>query len=100
MSVDTLDITPDPKVLIALTHTPLKPLDALCELIDNSIDSFRAARIEGVPESHPMIQVAVPGATEVRRGNGVVMVVDNGSGLDREGLRRTLSAGFQQEGSL
>lgn len=26
------DLTPDPRVLIALTHTPLQPLDALCEL--------------------------------------------------------------------
>lgn len=34
------DFTPDPKVLIALTHTPMQPLDALCELIDNAIDSF------------------------------------------------------------
>lgn len=31
------DFTPDPKVLIALTHTPMQPLDALCELIDNAI---------------------------------------------------------------
>lgn len=23
------DLTPDPKVLIALTHTPMQPLDAL-----------------------------------------------------------------------
>lgn len=30
------DFTPDPKVLIALTHTPMQPLDALCELIDNA----------------------------------------------------------------
>jgi hypothetical protein len=25
------DLTPHPKVLIALTHTPLQPLDSLCE---------------------------------------------------------------------
>lgn len=33
------DFTPDPKVLIALTHTPMQPLDALCELIDNAMNS-------------------------------------------------------------
>ncbi len=43
------DFTPDPKVLIALTHTPMLPLDALCELIDNAIDGFSAARIQGIP---------------------------------------------------
>jgi len=41
------DLTPDPKVLIALTHTPLQPLDALCELIDNAIDSFHLAKLQG-----------------------------------------------------
>lgn len=35
----TFDLTPDPKVLVALTHTPMSPLDALCELIDNPIGS-------------------------------------------------------------
>ena len=28
-----LNLTPDTKVLIALTHTDIKPLDALCELM-------------------------------------------------------------------
>ena len=42
------DFTPDPKVLIALTHTPMQPLDALCELIDNAIDSFYGAKIQGL----------------------------------------------------
>jgi uncharacterized protein (DUF2267 family) len=91
---DILDITPDPKVLIALTHTPLKPLDALCELIDNGIDSFRAAALLGEPEHHPLLEVTVPGAAEARRGEGIVRVVDNGSGLDREGLGNSLRAGF------
>ena len=45
------DLTPDPKVLIALTHTPLQPLDALCELIDNAIDSFNAAKLQGLPSN-------------------------------------------------
>jgi len=91
---EVLDITPDPKVLIALTHTPLKPLDALCELIDNGIDSFRTATLMGEPERHPLLEVTVPGAAEARRGEGIVRVVDNGSGLDRQGLGNSLRAGF------
>ncbi|WP_158250203.1 ATP-binding protein [Cryobacterium sp. M96] len=94
MTKDTLDITPDPKVLIALTHTPLKPLDALCELIDNGIDSFRAARLAGDPVRHPLLEVTVPGEAQVRKGEGLVRIVDNGAGLDREGLGNTLRAGF------
>ena len=50
------DFTPDPKVLLALTHTPMQPLDALCELIDNAIDSFAAAKIQGVPVDSPIVK--------------------------------------------
>lgn len=94
VSDEVLDITPDPKVLIALTHTPLRPLDALCELIDNGIDSFRAAALQGQPERHPLLEVTIPGGAEARRGEGIVRVVDNGSGLNREGLGNSLRAGF------
>lgn len=94
MANNELDITPDPKVLIALTHTPLKPLDALCELIDNAIDSFRAARLDGQPEPHPLIRLEVPGEAEVRRGEGIVRVADNGAGLTRDGLEQALRVGF------
>lgn len=94
MSLEMLDITPDPNVLLALTHTPLKPLEALCELIDNGIDAFRAAEIAGTPVRHPLLEVTIPGQAQVSRGEGVVRVVDNGAGLDRPGLQNTLKAGF------
>ncbi|KQO97672.1 ATP-binding protein [Leifsonia sp. Leaf264] len=93
-TAEFLDITPDPKVLLALTQTPLKPLDALCELIDNGIDAFAAASMEGIPLSHRLVEVTVPGASVVKRGEGMVRVYDNGGGLDRIGLENTLRAGF------
>lgn len=94
MPDDVLDITPDPKVLLALTQTPLRPLDAICELLDNGLDSFYAARLAGVPTDHPVVQLQVPGEAEVRRGDGRVRVVDNGPGLDREGLSNAIRAGY------
>ncbi|MDF2859537.1 MAG: hypothetical protein K0Q87_5388 [Neobacillus sp.] len=51
------DFTPDPKVLIALTHTPMLPLDALCELLDNAIDSFQAAKLTGIRIEKPLISI-------------------------------------------
>ena len=90
MNGDTLDLTPDPKVLVALTATPLQPIDALCELIDNAIDSFEYARRLGNPISFPLIVVEIPGYTEVDRGRGVVRVRDNGPGLDLEMARNAL----------
>lgn len=91
---EVLDITPDTKVLLALTHTPLKPLEALCELIDNGIDAFRAAEIAGEPIRHPHLEITIPGATQAKRGDGMIRVVDNGAGLDRFGLANTIRAGF------
>lgn len=94
MQQEYLPIMPDPKVLMALTHTPLKPLDALCELIDNGIDSFRVGKLQGQPQAHPLVEVSVPGEAETRRRAGVVRVFDNGPGLDRQGLAEALSVGF------
>lgn len=97
LPTEVLNFDPDPKVLIALTHTPLKPLDALCELIDNGLDSFRAAALQGHPVAHPLLEVTVPGDSEVRRREGVVRLVDNGAGLDRVGLSNALRAGYSDK---
>lgn len=94
MSTDFLDITPDPKVLIALTHTPIKPLDALCELIDNGLDAFRAAQLQGTPIRRPLVQIQVPGEAEARRGESLLRVTDNGPGLDAEQLTNAIRAGY------
>jgi uncharacterized OB-fold protein len=88
------DLTPDPRVLVALTHTPLQPLDALCELVDNAIDSFRSAELEGRPEPHPLVVVELPGSAEVNRGDGVVRIRDNGPGLTPERAELAMRAGF------
>jgi hypothetical protein len=97
MDEQKLNITPTPDVLIALTNTPLRPLDAVCELIDNGIDAFRAADIEGTSIQHPWIQIHIPGESEVRRGAGKIRIADNGAGLDMFGLEKALTAGFSSK---
>ena len=89
-----LNISPDPNILIVLSNTPLKPIDALCELIDNSLDSFDAARRVGLRISSRWIRILLPSPTQVQNGEGVIRVVDNGIGLDRDGLQGALQAGF------
>ena len=88
------DLTPDPKVLIALTRTPLSPLDALCELIDNSIDGFRAATIQGVPVKNPIIAISLPSKADVRDGIGVLQIRDNGPGMSATSAEQSVRAGF------
>lgn len=91
------DLTPDPKVLIALTHTPLQPLDALSELIDNGLDSFQIAKLQGQPCEHPLVLVELPGPAEVTQGKGIIRVRDNGPGLSLEMAERALKAGFTSQ---
>jgi len=92
--METFDLTPDPKVLIALTHTPMQPLDALCELIDNAIDSFQAAELQGTPVEHPIITIDLPRMAEITRGAGIIRVRDNGIGLTRDMAEKAIKAGF------
>ncbi|MFZ5768777.1 MAG: ATP-binding protein [Bacillota bacterium] len=92
--MDTFDLTPDPKVLIALTHTPMQPLDALCELLDNAIDSFQAAKLQGTPVSQPIVIVELPRPSDLQVGRGSIIVRDNGPGLTREMAEKALRAGF------
>src|SRR5262249_17306527 len=88
------DLTPDPKVLIALTHTPLQPLDALCELIDNAIDSFNVAKLRGAPIDFPLIVIELPGVAEIARGTGIIRIRDNGPGMTADLAEKALRAGY------
>lgn len=88
------DFTPDPKVLIALTHTPMLPLDALCELIDNAIDGFSVARIQGIPTEKPIITIDLPARKEIMSGTGILRVIDNGPGMSAKVAEKAIRAGF------
>lgn len=94
MSFKNFDLTPDPNVLIALTQTPLRQMDALCELIDNAIDSFSAAQKQGVLIENPSVQISIPKDSEVKKGLGCVRVIDNGPGLTFEAAEMALRAGY------
>ena len=88
------DFTPDPKVLIALTHTPIQPLDALCELIDNAIDSFYSAKIQGETIDNPIVIVTLPTKKQLSAGSGVLRIQDNGPGMTADNAEKAIKAGF------
>lgn len=89
-----LNLTPDPKVLIALTHTDIKPIDALCELIDNAIDSFDSAKLQGINILNPCVRVDLPSEKEINDEKGRLRVSDNGPGLTMDTAEKALKAGF------
>ena len=88
------DFTPDPKILIALTHTSIQPLDALCELIDNSIDSFYSAKIDGEKIDDPIIVVELPTRKNLNENSGVLRIQDNGPGMTSEIAEKAIKAGY------
>lgn len=92
--MDKFDLTPDPKVLIALTHTALKPMDALSELIDNAIDSFTIAENMGKPVEFPLVLISLPSNAELRQNEGCLQVRDNGPGMTPSMAEKALKAGF------
>jgi RNA polymerase subunit RPABC4/transcription elongation factor Spt4 len=88
------DFTPDPKVLLALTHTPMQPLDALCELIDNAIDSFHSAQIQGLGEPNPIVVVELPTRKQLSENTGILRIQDNGPGMTAKNAENAIKAGF------
>ncbi|MGW4792645.1 ATP-binding protein [Nonomuraea sp. NPDC004297] len=94
MAHKLLDITPTPDVLVALTRTPITPLDALSELIDNAIDSFHAAEIAGEPSPVRHVVIEVPGLSKVDRGEGIIRVRDTGPGLTEQHIANAMRAGY------
>jgi hypothetical protein len=90
----TINLQPDPRVLIAITHNPMRPLDALCELIDNAFDSFTDATNSGNPIESPTIQIFLPKGADADRGQGAISVLDNGPGLTLAQAQDALRAGF------
>ena len=93
------DFTPDPKVLIALSHTSMLPLDALCELIDNSIDSFAIAKTQGIEILSPTIWVDLPKKSDIERGIGVLSIRDNGPGMTPAQAEKAIKAGYSGNNS-
>lgn len=88
-----IDLTPDPSLLMVLAHTDMKPIDALCELVDNAIDSFMTAENNGCPVEHPAIEIELPTLTDLRQERGCIRVRDNGPGMTLNAARDALTAG-------
>ena len=94
------DFTPDPRVLIALTQTPITPMDALCELIDNSIDSFSNSRLYGKKIEHPKIWIDLPKKADLDKNFGVIRIRDNGPGMTTEQAEKAIKAGYSGNNSI
>lgn len=97
---EDIDMTPDTGVLVALSHTSIAPLDALCELIDNAIDSFSSAeKYKGLLIERPYVRVDIPKAREVNMGMSSLRIEDCGPGMHRDELEKAIRAGYSSNNS-
>lgn len=94
------DFTPDPRVLIALSHTSMLPMDALCELIDNAIDSFSVAIEQGIEISNPTVWIDLPKKSDLDKGLGMIRIRDNGPGMTPEQAEKAIKAGYSSNNSF
>ena len=90
MKKTDLNLAPGPRILQVLTYTAMRPIDALCELVDNALDSFsNRPSGGGIGE----IRIEVPTLTALKREGWRIRVSDNGPGMTLEQAKKALTAG-------
>jgi hypothetical protein len=96
--IGRLDLTPDPRILEVLGRIPYKTWQCLAELVDNSFDELLAdpGRDPRVPAA---VRVTVPKASASAQ-DAVVVVSDEGRGMSRATLEKSLRAGYTGKGGF
>jgi hypothetical protein len=93
MTTQQISIEPDPQILQILTYLEMRPIDSLCELIDNSIDA-----LEDVPKDYgSLVVIELPTKRDVDEVTARVRVRDNGPGMTLEQLEKSLRAGYSSK---
>lgn len=99
--LDTLDLTPSPRILEMIAEVDLKTWQCLAELIDNCFDELRRAG-EAHPDREHRVDIVLPSSGQAGRDSEIV-VADNGRGMTIEQMRTALragSSGNQAHGNL
>jgi len=78
-----------------LGEIDFKAWQCLCEIIDNSIDSFSSSDALFEAGGKPSIKVKLPGHTKHKvKPADVLVIEDNGAGMTFHALSKSLKAGF------
>ena len=83
---DTIDVTPNPRILQMLGQIAFEPWQCLAELIDNSVDAYLTALsnsgtyLEDVGLGEYGIHLSLPNQQDYDAGRGRVSVRDTGPG--------------------
>ena len=97
---DTIDVTPNPRILQMLGQIAFEPWQCLAELIDNSIDAYLTALsnsenyLEDVGLGEYGIHISLPNQQDYDAGRGRVSIRDTGPGMTLEEVNNSVRAGF------
>lgn len=91
MSINTLDITPTPRILRTLGEIPFQTWQCIAELVDNSIDAFLANTSFEDRERRITVTWSSDSVGVVDR---TLEVSDNASGMSIDQLQNAVRAGY------
>ncbi len=92
-NMNTLDITPTPRILRTLGEIPFQTWQCVAELIDNSIDAFLSDKASSTEEFERKIAV-LWASDSVAADDRTIEVVDNACGMSIEQLQNAVRAGY------
>ena len=92
-NMNTLDITPTPRVLRTLGEIPFQTWQCVAELIDNSIDAFLSDKT-AIPEEDERKIVVTWASDSVATDDRAIEVTDNACGMSIEQLQNAVRAGY------
>lgn len=91
MTIEAIDVTPDPRILSVLGDIEFSPWQCLAELCDNAFDDFlTAGHASG---EKPSVRINLPSKTSDLK-SAEVWVEDNGSGMSLDTLNNAIRAGW------
>lgn len=92
-NINTLDITPTPRILRTLGEIPFQTWQCVAELIDNSIDAFLSDKT-AIPEEDERKIVVTWASDSVATDDRAIEVTDNACGMSIEQLQNAVRAGY------
>jgi hypothetical protein len=88
---ELVDITPSPRILQVLGDIEFEHWQCLAELVDNGFDEFLDIKREGLDWDEFSVTIVLPRPDDA---DPMVEVWDKGRGMDVEGIRQAVRAGF------
>lgn len=92
-NMNTLDITPTPRILRTLGEIPFQTWQCVAELIDNSIDAFLSDKT-AIPEEDERKIVVTWASDSVATDDRAIEVTNNACGMSIEQLQNAVRAGY------